>query len=131
MNGSRLLLDTHAFIWMTLEPEALSRLARAEIVRPQATKYVSIVSLWEIAIKTGLGKMHFDVPMQQLLDEFDRVGALHRLPIESAHLLRYTVLPMHHKDPFDRMLVAQALADDLTLVSGDESLDRYGVTRVW
>lgn len=90
MNGARLLLDTHAFIWMTLEPQALSRLARAEIIHPHTTKYVSVVSLWEIAIKTGLGKLHFEVPMQQLLDDFDRAGALHRLPIESSHLLRYT-----------------------------------------
>ena len=127
----RLLLDTHAFLWLTANAPELSPAARAAAVDARNEKYVSMASLWEIAIKVGLGKLRPHVPFPELLDDFSRDPTIRRLTVEDPHLLRFATLPLHHRDPFDRMLVAQALAEDFTLVSRDPLMDHYGVRRLW
>ena len=126
-----LLLDTHAFLWLTDNDPKLSPAARASAVDAANAKYVSEASLWEIAIKVSVGKLDLNIPLPTLLDRLDRDPAIHRLPVRNAHLLRYAVLPLHHRDPFDRMIVTQTLCEDFTLVSNDGLLDPYGVRRLW
>ena len=90
-----------------------------------------MASAWEIAIKTSLGKLDVAVPLTQLLeDEREQLGLV-SLRIETAHLVRVARLPFHHRDPFDRLIAAQALAEDVAIVSADASFDSYGVRRIW
>jgi PIN domain nuclease of toxin-antitoxin system len=119
----RFLVDTHAMLWALGEPSALSSAARKAISDPANLIVVSSASLWECAIKASIGKL--DLPE----DFFDSIpGAGYEvLPIRISHLNVYRTLPMHHRDPFDRMLVAQARAEALTLISRDPEIAKYEV----
>ncbi|SOD94009.1 type II toxin-antitoxin system VapC family toxin [Caenispirillum bisanense] len=119
----KLLLDTHILIWWANGEDFPAAVADA-IAAPDATVYVSIASLWEIVIKRSLGKLTFDLDFRELLE---RAGFI-LLPIEIRHLAVLEGLPPHHRDPFDRVLVAQALCDGLTFVSADRTMPRYGAT---
>ncbi len=127
----RLLLDSHALIWMLEESPRLSQRAALAINDPGNVVRISFASLWEITIKVALGKLRLRTPWPETLREIERRTSenLHALSCE--HLARLFELPNFHRDPFDRILIAQALCDDLTLVSDDEELDRYGVRRLW
>ncbi|MCW5559589.1 MAG: type II toxin-antitoxin system VapC family toxin [Verrucomicrobiae bacterium] len=125
------LLDTHSFLWMTQDKPELSSRARAAISDPSIQKFVSMVSLWELAIKDGLGKVELRAPLHELLAEIGNPFPLHRLGIQDAHVLAYRNLALHHRDPFDRMLIAQALSENLAVVGNDEAFDAYGVLRIW
>jgi PIN domain nuclease of toxin-antitoxin system len=127
----RVLLDTHALLWWLSDDLALSRLARKHIADTNNDVIVSAASAWEIATKVRLGKL---VGAAELASDF--VGYLERegfglLSISADHAVRAGLLPGPHKDPFDRMLIAQAQADGLPIVSGDRVFDDYGVRRVW
>lgn len=125
------LLDTHSFLWFITGSPRLSVRARALIESGENAIFVSAVSLWEIAIKSGLRKLTLDLPFDVLIPrELDRqqIGVL---AIEVAHLAQLTRLPLHHRDPFDRLLAAQALTDGFAIVSIDRALDPYGVDRIW
>ena len=92
---------------------------------------VSVASAWEMSIKQSLGKLQLSLPVERLVaDRLPAVG-IGLLPIEMAHIGHLERLPLHHRDPFDRMLAAQALAEGLAIVSADEAFDAYGVARVW
>ena len=127
----RLLLDTHALLWFVEDNTRLSARARRRIEAEQGRVLVSAVSLWEIAIKSSLGKLTMKVPFDELVTEQLQRNAMEILPIAPPHLTRLHALPFHHHDPFDRMLAAQALAELMTLVSCDTAFDAYGVTRLW
>ena len=126
------LIDTHTFLWVNDDSPKLSATAR-KIIRDRSNKiFVSPASYWELALKISRGKYRLTVPTFEALWESGFVD--HEfviLPIEIRHAEVVSRLPFHHKDPFDRMLVAQALADDLTLISNDFRLDAYGVRRIW
>ena len=131
MTGMRLLLDTHVFLWFIEGSPLLSAEARRLIEDINHDKLLSIASAWEMSIKAGTGKLTFDQPLGTLIPEqLDRNGFL-LLPIELRHLAPVATLPFHHRDPFDRLLIAQSLVDDLPLVSADGVFDAYGVTRLW
>lgn len=117
------LLDTHSLLWALGKPDALSDSARTAIGDANNVIHVSIASLWECAIKASIGKL--ELPK----DFFDAVttAGFEELRIRISHLKVYGVLPMHHRDPFDRMLVAQATAESLTLISRDSKIAKYGV----
>ena len=115
---------------MALGAPELSPAAARAIADAGNEKRLSVVSLWEFAIKSGLGKLELNEPFAALLARVDAMRMIERLPIADAHLLRYATLPLHHRDPFDRMLVAQALSEACTLVSSDAPLDAYGVRRL-
>ena len=118
-----LLLDTHAMLWWLDDNPTLSTEARAAIGDGNNAVYVSAATAWEIAIKAALGKL--DAP-----DNFEEAlsaNAFQQLPISLAHALAVGTLPAHHSDPFDRMLVAQARIEGLTLVTRDEDIIKYGV----
>ena len=127
----KLLLDTHALIWLFNGDQRLSLLARNAILSTGTTNWVSAVSLWEIAIKLGLGKLRLGADaFSQLIARIDADG-VSLLGVAPAHCARVAAMPLHHRDPFDRMLVAQAQEERLAIVSGDAALDAYGVERVW
>jgi PIN domain nuclease of toxin-antitoxin system len=119
----RFLVDTHALLWALGEPSALSPTARDAIADPSNLIVVSSASLWECAIKATIGKL--DLP-DDFFDSVPEVG-YEVMPVRISHLNVYRTLPMHHRDPFDRMLVAQARAEALTLISRDPEVAKYNV----
>jgi PIN domain nuclease of toxin-antitoxin system len=127
----RLLLDTHAFLWWILGSDRLSRRARAAIGDPANNCAVSIASAWEMAIKLSLGKMRLEAPLGTFLPEQLAANGFVAHPIDIRHVARVARLPFHHRDPFDRLLVAQALEDNLAVVSADKVFTKYRVRRVW
>ena len=119
----RFLVDTHALLWALGEPSALSLAARDAIADPSNLIMVSSASLWECAIKASIGKL--DLP-EDFFDSVPEAG-YEVMPIRISHLNVYRTLPMHHRDPFDRMLVAQARAEALTLISRDPGIAKYDI----
>ncbi len=126
----KLLLDTHAFLWFASGSKELSARARRAIENPAHIAYLSVASAWEMAIKLSLGKLTLGVPLDDLIERGVRTGIV-ELAVRRAHVLGVATLPWHHRDPFDRLLVSQALVEGLQLVSADVALDRYPVRRLW
>ena len=127
----KLLLDTHAFLWFISGDAALSGKARALIEDEANDKLVSIGSLWEIAIKNSIGKLPLAKPFGQIIPEQLQRGGFEVLGLTVEHAAQLAQLPLHHRDPFDRMLVAQCLAENPPLVSSDAALAAYGIKRLW
>jgi PIN domain nuclease of toxin-antitoxin system len=124
----RLLLDTHALVWALSRPRRLPAHVAKSIRDPETDVYVSAVSTWEIAIKSALRKIDADVAaVVRAMREAD----FEELPIAIAHTVRLRSLPTHHRDPFDRLLVAQAVEERLTIVTHDPLIARYDVSRLW
>lgn len=123
----RLLLDTHAMIWAIADPGKLPPALAREIADPTVDVLVSAVSAWEVAIKVGLGRLEFQNIDAALLQRFH----FRHLPLDLRHTTAVTTLPDHHRDPFDRMLIAQAVVDDLWLVSADKAMRAYDVRIRW
>lgn len=126
----RLLLDTQAFLWFLLDDERLSSHARTAIGQTEIL-YLSPASHWEIAIKIALGKYALPEPYTQFMERELAANNITILPIEIGHTAHLTALPFHHRDPFDRLIISQALAEKLPVVSSDTQLDAYGIERVW
>ncbi len=126
-----LLLDTHVLLWFLSGDSSLSSTAKALIEDPNTNALVSVASCWEIAIKTGLGKLNLGEPARTFLPRELARNALTLLGIELRHATFVETLPHHHRDPFDRMLVSQSLIESIPIVSGDAALDPYGVQRLW
>lgn len=127
----KLLLDTHVLLWSASDPDRIAPAARAEIEDPANVRLVSAACAWEIATKHALGKL----PLREPPEPFCR-RALHdlcgeELAISVRHALLAASLPNHHRDPFDRMLVAQAIVEGATLVTADHLLPPYGVPLLW
>ncbi len=127
----RLMLDTHAFLWFVLGDARLSQIAKAAILDPVNAKLVSPATYWEIAIKVSLGKYKLHEPYDRLMERGIRGNGFEILAIEPPHTAVVSALPFHHRDPFDRLLVSQALVERISLVSHDTLLDTYGIVRVW
>jgi len=125
-----LLLDTHALLWSLIAPEQLAEQARSEISDPNNGVYVSAASAWEIAIKSGLGKLTTPPDLQTWLPAQLGAARFTPLPVTLAHALGVERLPLHHRDPFDRILIAQANAEGMALVTRDPAFDRYEVRLV-
>jgi PIN domain nuclease of toxin-antitoxin system len=127
----QLLLDTHVFLWWVNDVSELSRRARTAIRNERNECFLSLASCWEIAIKVSLGKLELPSDVELFVSEHLAANAVRVLPIELRHVSRVAEMPFHHRDPFDRLLVAQALDEDLSVVSADPIFRRYGVKRVW
>ena len=121
-----LLLDTHAFLWWRLDSRKLKRAARESIAAADVV-FVSAASVWEITIKQALGRITVAEPLPAMI----HASEFTPLSITVEHAERVGLLPPHHADPFDRMLVAQALVEGATIVSHDDQLDPYGVPMIW
>lgn len=126
-----LLLDTQAFLWWVDDAPRLSRAARTAMARPDEDCFVSLASCWEMAIKSSLGRLTLASSFERFISEQMAVNGFQPLGITLAHLARVAALPFHHRDPFDRLLAAQALDAGIPVVSADPIFDRYGVRRVW
>jgi len=127
----RLLLDTHAMYWYIEGDPQLSVTAQTLVQDASNEVLISPASYWEIAIKVSVGKWALNRPYEEFIDlGLNRYG-FQVLPIRPTHTARLIGLPFHHKDPFDRLLVAQALVEQIPIVSIDVALDPYGVTRLW
>lgn len=126
-----LLLDTQAFLWWVTDDARLSARARTAIASRTAECLLSVASCWEMAIKASLGKLTLAAPLERFLSEQLGVNEIALHPIAFAHAVHVARLPFHHRDPFDRLIAAQALCDGLTIVSSDPMFRRYGVKRIW
>lgn len=126
-----ILLDTHTLLWFITDAPRLSRNAVELVNDSSNNKFVSIVSLWEIAIKLSIGKIFFTEPFHQLFPHQLDINGFELLPVEINHTSVIAMLPFHHRDPFDRLLIAQSLEENMSIVSADKVFDDYGVTRLW
>ena len=125
------LLDTHTLIWFLTGDKKLSDKARHLIDNPDNRKFLSIASLWEIAIKVSLGKLALNKPFEKLFPEQLHFNRIEILDITVDNLIKLTTLPFHHRDPFDRLIVAQALVERLPVIGADVIFDAYGINREW
>lgn len=123
------LLDTHAFLWWCEDARELSRAARRTIDREQC--FLSLASIWEMAIKRSLGKLKLPGAFDRFVSEQMVLNGFTQLEIGFRHITRTADLPWHHRDPFDRLLVAQSLENRLAVVTRDSVFELYGVTRIW
>lgn len=127
----KLLLDTHAFIWWASEPAKLSSNALGLCEARSNIVLLSVTSIWEMQIKLQLGKLKLDLRLADLIESQQRTNDIEVLPILLAHVLELECLPNHHKDPFDRLLIAQANVEGATLISSDPIFEKYPVTVAW
>jgi PIN domain nuclease of toxin-antitoxin system len=123
----RLLLDTHVFIWWADNPEKLSPAALAALEDEGNELLLSVASVWEMQIKIQLGKVKLSVPLKDLVKNQQETNNLTVSPVALPHVLALDALPFHHKDPFDRLLIAQSIEEDLTLVTADSQFSAYSV----
>jgi PIN domain nuclease of toxin-antitoxin system len=127
----KVLVDTHAWIWFAIGDSNLSAAARSIIEDPNNEKLISPASYWEIAIKISIGKFATSKPYDQFVQHAITGQGFSILPILPSHTLALISLPFHHRDPFDRLLVAQSLVEQIPLVSIDAKLDAYSIQRLW
>lgn len=127
----RVLLDTHVFLWWVEGDRALPARARAVLADQENECIISLVSAWELAIKAGLGKLKLALPVKRYVHEHAEANGFRMLDINMAHIGRLETLPPHHGDPFDRLLIAQAVEEKLPVVTADPVFRKYGVRRIW
>ncbi len=127
----KLLLDTHAFLWWDSEPAKLSPTATGLIQDETNEVILSVVSVWEIQIKSQLGKLEIQQPLAEIINSQHTNNGIDILSITLQHVLLLENLPTPHKDPFDRLLIAQAIAENATLVSRDHIFSEYPVSVIW
>lgn len=125
------LVDTHAFLWFVFDDPRLSARAHELIGDPDETKLLSVASLWEIAVKLTIAKLRLGMTYDEFLALCVADRGIELLPIELPHLSKYTDLPMHHRDPFDRLLIAQCQVEGLPVVTRDARFGDYGIDVLW
>ena len=127
----RVLLDTHVFLWWVEGDRVLSAKARAALADQENECLISLVSAWELVIKAGLGKLKLALPVKRYVVEHAAANGFRMLDIRMAHIGRVETLSPHHGDPFDRLLIAQAIEEKLPVVTADPVFKKYGVKRIW
>jgi PIN domain nuclease of toxin-antitoxin system len=127
----KLLLDTHAFIWWATEPEKLSPKVQGLLADASNSLFLSVVSIWEMQIKSQLGKLKLNLSLRELIESQQQTNGVQILVVTPEHVLELENMPPHHKDPFDRLLIAQAVVEDAFLVSMDSALKAYTVKLLW
>ncbi len=127
----KLLLDTHVLVWWLVDSRRLSGSARALIADVRNQLFWSAASSWELAVKSALGRIQFHAPLRKVIPEVLRTQAIASLPVEQSHAFQVAELPPLHRDPFDRMLVAQCQVERLSLLSADNQMNRYEVDVLW
>jgi len=127
----KLLLDTHTFIWWDSEPDKLSSAALKACQDQANTLILSVVSVWEMQIKSQLGKLRFSVPLPEIIKGQQQSNNIEILSVTLQHVLELQNLPHHHGDPFDRLLMAQANIEDALLISGDFAFSKYPIKLLW
>jgi PIN domain nuclease of toxin-antitoxin system len=127
----KLLLDTHAFLWFISGDSRLSTHARELIEDASNERFLSVVSIWEMVIKSSIGKLVIPTPIEELVKEHVVGNDIQVLPIETPHFDALYSLPFHHKDPFDRMMIAQAICENMSILSTDGNFPHYPVQIDW
>ncbi|ALF52650.1 twitching motility protein PilT [Nostoc piscinale CENA21] len=126
-----LLMDTHTFIWYVTDNVRLSNQV-LELINDDDNKvFLSIASIWEMGIKQGIGKLTFNLPLEMLITQQISVNDFSVLDIKISHVSTVSQLPLYHRDPFDRMLIAQAIVENLPILSADTIFDAYLIKRLW
>lgn len=126
-----LLLDSHAFIWWREEPNKLSPVAFTEISNPNNDVFLSVVTVWELQIKIALNKFTIKGTLENAVKDEQQNNGFQILPVHLSHALYLENLPLHHKDPFDRLLISQAIVENMILVSADANFTNYQVNLLW
>jgi len=127
----KLLLDSHAFLWLALDDPKLTQKARELLTSSESNLFLSSATIWELAIKESSGKLKLGAPLERLVEDGVMEFGISYLPVTPRHAHYVSHLPRHHADPFDRMLIAQCHVEAMRLVSGDSKLEAYGVPIVW
>lgn len=125
------LLDTHVVIWWSGESHKISAKVQDLLMDENNTFFISFVSIWEIQIKSQLGKLEINIPLHQLIQEQQDINQFQLLPISLNHIYFLENLPKHHKDPFDRLLISQSIVEQVPILSVDKLFDLYSIQRVW
>ena len=126
----RYLLDTHVVLWIAKNAQMLSERARDVLIDINNEHYISVASVWEVAIKQGTTKLELTGGVQEFYKIINKNGLI-LLPIKKEHLLQVPNLPNHHKDPFDRMIIATAMSESMTLITVDENIHKYKLPLLW
>jgi PIN domain nuclease of toxin-antitoxin system len=127
----KVLLDTHAFLWAITDDPQLSEKARRMFTSSDNELLLSVASVWEVLVKVQIGKLPLPKPTGDYLQRQLAKNAVRVLPIQLRHVLRLEQLPPHHRDPFDRILIAQSLEEELPIMTADPLMKNYAVTLVW
>ena len=127
----RLLLDSQAFLWFVTDDPRLSTTARAAIENAGNERLLSVASVWEMAIKHSIGKLALTDPFNQFIRNESATNCIEILAIDLDDVLAVATLPLHHRDPFDRLLIAQSTARKIPIVSSDQAMDQYSAKRIW
>ncbi|MDR2898084.1 MAG: type II toxin-antitoxin system VapC family toxin [Spirochaetaceae bacterium] len=127
---TKYLLDTHVVLWVAENSAMLSETAKKAVLDTYTEKYVSIASAWEVAIKLGTKKLHLDGGLPEFFRIIDENG-FHLVSIEREYLQHIPILPDYHKDPFDRLILATAITEKMTLITIDENIHKYNATLLW
>jgi len=125
-----LLFDTHAFLWFSEDNPSLSKKTKLIIENPENNCFISMASLWEMAIKISLKKLNIKLNFNQMLEEIYKHDFI-LLPIDFDHTVELTSMDFHHRDPFDRLIIAQSIVENLTIISIDKVFDKYNIKRIW
>ena len=126
----KFLIDTHTFLWFIIDSAKLSNDA-LDLLESDSELLISTASLWEMAIKVSIGKLLLPQPYNKFIAQQLKVNCIDKLPIRLSHLTTVSTLPLHHRDPFDRMIIAQAIVENLSVVSADTAFDSYPIKRLW
>jgi PIN domain nuclease of toxin-antitoxin system len=127
----KILLDTHTFIWYITDSPQLSQNAKQLIENENTEKLLSLASVWEMGIKHSIGKLNFSRPFMEFIKEQLVITNIGLLGIDFEHIEVITTLPLHHRDPFDRRIIAQAILEGIPVIGADVMFDAYGITRFW
>lgn len=125
------LLDTHALLWITTNDSRLSSKAKEIYLNAENYIFFSIASIWELAIKSGMGKIKFEKDLEEFVEIHIKGNNIEILKIELPHVFRIENLPFHHRDPFDRLIIAQAIEDNISILGNDILFDKYNIQRIW
>jgi PIN domain nuclease of toxin-antitoxin system len=127
----RILIDTHVFIWWTSDSQKLSFTVYNLLTNPKIQVILSVVSIWEMQIKLSLGKLQLKTALPELVEDEVKQNRIELLPLVLSHIYALSNLPNYHRDPFDRLLIAQAKREELVIISIDEKFDGYDIERLW
>jgi PIN domain nuclease of toxin-antitoxin system len=127
----RILIDTHVFIWWTSDFQKLSVTVYNLLTNPKTQVILSVVSIWEMQIKLSLGKLHLKTALPELVEDEVKQNRIELLPLDLSHIYALSNLPNYHRDPFDRLLIAQAKSEELVIISIDEKFDGYDIEKLW
>ena len=127
----RVLLDTHTFIWFVTDSPRLSATAKAFIEDEYNEKLLSIASVWEMAIKHSIGKLNFELPFTIFVEQQINQNSMSVLNVRLSHINVVANLPLHHRDPFDRLIISQAMVEQIPVVGTDKIFDSYPIQRLW